>query len=305
MKGSERDMVAARLASLSSDDLAAALADLGRSLAAPEPVDLPGSVTRRLELHGTARLRGGASWRRWWRDLAPRDVLLRRSLILALVAALVLAGVAAALGLGLPGIRILFGPGPSAFQSALPSALSSALASAAPSAASSAGASGTGAIPGSRLSLGRPVSLAEARAAADYPIGVPGLAGLGAPDAVWLDTTGSSPVVSLVWGPGAGATATEGVSVLLSEIPGSIDTTFFEKFLGQGTRIQPVAVGAGGWWIAGALHEVAVVGTDGNARFETVRLAGNVLLWSSGRVTFRLETSLDEPGALEIAQSVH
>lgn len=293
MKDSNREMVEARLASLSSDDLAAALADLGRSLAAPEPADLPGSVTRRLELLGAAGLRGEASWRGWWRDLAPRDVLLRRSLILALVAALVLAGVAAALGLGLPGIRILFGPGPSALPSALRSAIPSA------------GASGSGAIPGSRLSLGRPVSLAEARAAADYPLGVPGLAGLGAPDAVWLDTTGSSPVVTLVWGPRAGSTATQGVGVLLSEIPGSIDTTFFEKFVGQGTHVQPVAVGEGGWWITGALHEVAVVGTDGNARFETVRLAGNVLLWSSGRVTFRLETSLDEPGALVIARSVH
>lgn len=288
MNGSERGMGAAWLASLSDDELAAALADLGRSLVAPEPADLPGSVTRRLGGPGPAARGRGLAQPRWLHDLAPRYVPLRRALVLALVAALVLAGVAAALGLGLPGIRIFFGPGPSAVPSVVPSA-------AAPP---------SGAIPGAGLSLGRPVSLSEARAAADYPVGVPGLAGLGPPDAVWLDTSGAGPVVTLVWGPRAGATKVAGVGLLLSEIPGSIETAYFEKFVGPGTHLQRAAIGDGGWWITGALHEVAVVGPDGNARFENVRLSGNVLLWSSGRVTFRLETSQDEPGTLEIARSV-
>jgi hypothetical protein len=290
MSGREHVTAAARLASLSDDGLAAVLADLGRSLVVPQPADLPGSVTRRLEESRTAARASRVARPRWLRDLAPGDVPLRRALVLAVIAVVVLAGVAAALGIGLPGIRIFFGPGPSA----VPSAGASASAVAAPS----------GAIPGAGLSLGRPVAFAEAQAVADYPIGVPGLAGLGPPDAVWLDTSGPGPVVTLVWGPRAGATAVPGVGLLLSEIPGSINTTFFEKFVGQGTRVQPAVVGDGGWWITGALHEVAVVGANGDVRFETIRLSGNVLLWSSGRVTFRLETSLDEPRALEIARSV-
>ncbi len=298
MSGEERATIAARLATLSDDDLAAALVDLGRSLVVPEPADLPGRVNRRLEGGRLAVGGRGAGRARWWRRAGLGNVPLRRALVLAIAAALVLAAVAAALGIGLPGIRITFGPGPSTAP-----AVTGALATA-PGGSSPPVASPSGATPGSGLSLGRQVSLDEARSSAGYPVGVPGLAGLGPPDAAWLDTSGAGPVVTLVWGPRAGATSTDGVGLLLSELPARIDTDFFQKFVGPGTRLQPVAVGDAGWWITGALHQVAVVGADGNVRFDTVRLAGNVLLWSSGQVTFRLETSLDLSDALEIAQSV-
>lgn len=298
MSGEERATVAARLATLSDADLAAALGDLGRSLVVPEPADLPGRVSRRLEGGRLALGVLGGRRARWWRRPGLGNVPLRRALVLGIAAALVLAAVAAALGLGFPGIRIIFGPGPSPAPSA-----SAALATA-PGGSSPPSASPSRATPGSGLSLGRQVSLDEARSTAGYPVGVPGLAGLGPPDAVWLDTSGAGPVVTMVWGPRAGATATDGVGLLLSELPARIDTDFFQKFVGSGTQLQPVVVGDAGWWITGALHQVAVVGADGNVRFDSVRLAGNVLLWSSGPVTFRLETSLDVSDALEIAQSV-
>jgi hypothetical protein len=302
MSGWERRAVAARLASLSDAELSVALGDLGRSLVVPEPDDLPGSVLRRLEESGAARRSRGAGWTTWWRRFAPGNVPLRRALLLAIVAGLILAAVAAALGLGLPGIRISFGPGPSAIPFAVPSA--GAAVATGPGASAPASASPTGATPGGGLALGRHVSIDEARAAAGYPVGVPGLAGLGPPDAVWLDESGPGPVVTLVWGPRAGATATDGVGLLLSELPARIDTEFFQKFVGPGTQLEPVVVGDTGWWITGALHEVAVVGRDGNVRFDSVRLAGSVLLWSSGPVTFRLETSRGLQDALEIARSV-
>jgi hypothetical protein len=298
MSGWERQAVAARLARASDDELAVALGDLGRSLGVPEPDDLPGSVLRRLEEPGLAGRARGTGWTRWWRRLASGNVPLRRALVLAIAAALILAAVAAALGFGLPGIRISFGPGPSAAPSV------SAAVPTVPSVTGPAGGSPTVATPGAGLSLGRQVSLDEARAAAGYPVGVPGLAGLGPPDAVWLDTTGAGAVVTLVWGPRSGATATDGVGLLLSELPARIDTDFFQKFVGPGTQLEPVDVGDAGWWITGALHSVAVVGADGNVRFDTVRLAANVLLWSSGQVTFRLETSLDLTHALVLARSV-
>lgn len=298
MSGRERDVVGARLASLSDDGLAAALSDLGRSIAVSEPDDLPGSVTRRLEERQQAGRPGGVARPRSWRVPAFGSIPLRRAILLAIVALLVIAGVAAALGLGLPGIRIFFGPGPSSLP------LASAPAATAPGGSTSAVQSPSVAIPGGGLSLGRQVSLDEARTAAGFRIGVPGLARLGPPDAVWLDTSSPGPVVTLVWGPRAGATATDGVGLLLSEVPGRIDPAYFEKFVGPGTQLQPVDVGNAGWWISGALHEVAVLGADGNVRFETVRLAGSVLLWSSGRLTFRLETSVDLADALEIARSV-
>ena len=298
MSGEERARVAARLATLSDDQLAAALGDLGRSLVVPEPDDLPGSVLRRVDETVAAAGARGERRTRWWRRRALGNLRLRRALVLALVAALVLAAVAAALGLGLPGIRISLGPGPSAVPSA------SAAVPTVPAASGPAVGSPTGATPGAGLSLGRQVSLDEARAAAGYSVGIPALAGLGPPDAAWLDTTGAGPIVTLVWGPRTGATATDGVGLLLSELPARIDTDFFQKFVGPGTRLQPVAVGDAGWWITGALHAIAVVGADGNVRFDSVRLAANVLLWSSGQVTFRLETSLDLSHALELARSV-
>ncbi len=338
MSGHGRE-TAAWLAALSDAELAAALADLGRSLAAPAPVDLPGSVVGRLSegrdgaprRSGTSPRRprssgwpGPSGWTRWLPGHLPHGASVRRAVVLAVIAALVLAGIAAALGFGLPGIRIIFGPGPSAVPSAVPSSgsggsrapgTSAGSAGAGASAGATAGAAAAGATPptaegspqplGAGLALGQPVSLADARAAAGFPVGVPSLSGLGPPDGVWIDPSSAPPVVSLAWRSRPAAAGTAGVGVLLSELPGRIETAYFGKFVNSGTTITPTAVGDGGWWITGAPHEVALIGPDGNVRFDTVRLARNVLLWTAGGVTFRLETSLDETGALEVARSVH
>ncbi len=314
MTGRERSTAAERLAGLSDEQLADALVDLGRSLAVPEASGLADAVVRRLEdRRPTSRAAGagGPTRPRWLPGGALRGTPLRRALLLAVLAALVIATVAAALGIGLPGIRIIFGPAPSPVPTA-PASISPA-SSPNPTAsqvqssptASPSPTAPSPTSPGAGLSLGRAVSLAEARAAVSYPVGVPDLAGLGPPDAVWLDGSGAEPVVSLSWRPAPGAPASDGVGLLLSEVPGSIDPAYFGKFIGAGTSIVPVAVGDGGWWISGAVHEVAILGPDGNVRFDTIRLAGNVLLWRSGPVTFRLETSLGQDGALEIARSVH
>ena len=48
-------------------------------------------------------------------------------------------------------------------------------------------------------------------------------------------------------------------------------------------------------------HELHVIARDGT---ETFRVDGNVLIWSRGDVTYRLETSLGLPQAIALAESV-
>jgi hypothetical protein len=52
------------------------------------------------------------------------------------------------------------------------------------------------------------------------------------------------------------------------------------KLIGPGTRLRRVTVNGGpGAYLDGAPHEVFFLDARGNGRGDTVRLAGNVLLW--------------------------
>src|SRR5205814_9383656 len=132
-----------RLHAMSDDQLGAELTGLGRALAWPATPDIGTAVVDRLATRPS----------RW---AAVRPVLFarpaRRALVLALIALLVVAGIAGALGLGLPGIRILFGPP----------------ASPSPSVQTPSGSPGSvspNPVGGALLDLGRRVTLAEAQQA--------------------------------------------------------------------------------------------------------------------------------------------
>ncbi len=55
---------------------------------------------------------------------------------------------------------------------------------------------------------------------------------------------------------------------------------------------------------AGAPHTFSYFAPDGDYMQETIRLAGNTLLWQDGDLTLRLESSLDRNRAVEIAKSM-
>jgi hypothetical protein len=57
-------------------------------------------------------------------------------------------------------------------------------------------------------------------------------------------------------------------------------------------------------WIAGAPHFVLSVDTNGRTREETLRIAGNVLIWERDGLTLRLEGVSSREEALAIAASV-
>jgi hypothetical protein len=59
-----------------------------------------------------------------------------------------------------------------------------------------------------------------------------------------------------------------------------------------------------GVWIAGRPHFLYYVDERGQLLRDTVRLAGNVLIWQHGRVTVRMEGRISLGRALKIAQSM-
>jgi hypothetical protein len=230
---------------------------------------------------------------------------IRRGLVLALAALLVLAAIASAVGFGLPGLRIVFGPAPSASGSASPSlAVASPRPSLSPSPSRSPIAAQTPMPPGATLGLGRAVTLDQARAESSFPILLPTDPRLGAPDGVWIDGVGR---VSLVWTarPDLPATIDPDLALIVTQVPGRIDPGYFEKILRPGTTIEGARVGGhDGYWISGAQHEFVYVNPSGDPVFDDRRLVDDTLAWSDGQVTFRLETGAGRDAAIAIAESM-
>ena len=211
---------------------------------------------------------GPAGW-------SPRGRRLRLvpALAVALLALLAIAGIAAALGLGLPGVGI-------ERVDRLPPA-------------------GTG------FDIGSPVPLAEARN--DEPPRVLVPAALPEPASAFVAGAGDRRVVTLAWRalPGEAALAGTDLRLVIMAIPGSTEEAFLRKLLGPRTTIEPVAVGGDrGWWIAGAPHDLLVLRPDGTAEVHTSRLAGDTLVFVRDGTLYRLESALGREATLEIAASL-
>ncbi len=161
---------------------------------------------------------------------------------------------------------------------------------------------------GRRLGLGDRVTLATAQAKVNWVIVIP--SSLGDPDEVYLQGPQTGPPegeVTLVYGsrPGIPVSAETSVSVLITEARGSVDQVFFGKGLGQGTTIEDVTVkGHAGWWISGQPHSFYFVGTDGQGRMETLRLATNTLILDADGTIVRIEGDLTRQQALDLAASL-
>jgi hypothetical protein len=191
---------------------------------------------------------------------------------------------AAAVGFDLPGLRIIFGPPPSAPAAATP------------------GTSMTHA-PGALLGLGTPLGLDEAQALVDFPIPLPPAPDLGPPDATYLRLAR----VALVWAPGPGLppTADAEIGLLLNEFRGSYDSTLVLKVAQEGTRVEEIEVdGAPGYWIDGAPHAFVYIDPAGSRLEDSYRSVGDTLVWTREGITFRLETGLGRDAAIRLAESL-
>ncbi len=196
-----------------------------------------------------------------------------RSLAVALLALLILAGVATALGFRLPGVDI-------ERVERLPPA-------------------GTG------LELGSAVPLAEARDGEPPRVLVP--AALPEPATALVLGAGDRRIVTLAWRASEGEPVLAGtdLSLAVMAVGGGIDEGYLSKLLGPGTTLEPVTVGGDrGWWIAGAPHDLLVLRPDGTAGVLTSRLAGDTLLFARDGTLYRLESALGRDATLEVAESL-
>lgn len=147
--------------------------------------------------------------------------------------------------------------------------------------------------PTSLLDLAGETSLANARSRMDFPIRLPAEPpDLGLPDKVFLQTLGG-PVVILVW--------------LDPDLPGQVRLSL--HILGPGTFagkstprvLQETTVDQQpALWVEGP-HFLQLEGQ----RYDERRLVdGNVLIWTEGDLTYRLETDLSIEEAIRIAESL-
>lgn len=268
--------------------LESALVDLGGALAFPAPT---AGFTQRVTVRiGAASVVPTASplWRRWLEWPAGRPV--RRALLLGIALVIILAAVAGALGLGVPGIRLILGPAPTVTPAA----------SGGPTALPSASPSGP---PGSALEMGQAVSLDSLSSSVPFPPRLPTDPRIGPPDAAYV----LSDRLSLVWTPKPSLppTLAPDVGLVLTEFQGRTDPGYFQKSIDSGTTVEPVSVnGHQGFWVDGVPHFFFYVDANGVGHDETRRFVGKVLIWASGDLTLRLETSLSRDEAIAIASSI-
>jgi hypothetical protein len=151
---------------------------------------------------------------------------------------------------------------------------------------------------GADLGLGAPVALDEARRRAGYEVVLP--TELPAPQEVYFSAALPGGQIGVVYARPRAA----GGRILLTEFRAN-GVDYIEKSAGPDVRIEPVTIDGGrGYWLAGQPHLILYRAPDGSIREETIRLAGNVLVWQRGSLTLRLEGVETKVEALEIARSV-
>jgi hypothetical protein len=281
----------------SDGDLEAGLRALGEAIdwpaaAAPDGSrpDLAAAVRARIE--SIPRTVEPARPRWSWRPA-------RWGLVAAVLLLLALAVVAAAAGLGLPGLRLIFGPAPvSPPPSLAPASLTPTTGT-----TTSPGPAASG--PDASLALGEPVPLDELDARAGFAVTWPADPALGPPDAAYIDPALGGQV-ALVWHTRENLPSTlePGIALVLTEFQGAIDDSFFSKALGNGTTATTVLVdGERGLWLSGDPHFLFYTGPDGFIH-DPRRWIGDALIWARGPITYRLETSLGRDAAIRIAGSM-
>lgn len=149
---------------------------------------------------------------------------------------------------------------------------------------------------GGNLGLGTRTTLAGTRSHIGFHLLVPART----PDEVYLAGSPGGRRVTLVYAPRAGVPR-----MLITEFRGDQPPGYLEKTLGPGTRATPVSVdGDPGVWISGRPHEIVYRDPNGNIEVDTLRLAGNTLVWRHGDLLVRLEARVSKGAALRIARSV-
>jgi hypothetical protein len=274
-------------------DLDAELRALAGSIEWPATPDLAAAVLRRLGAEPKPSIRPGFAW--------PR---LGRAFVLAVVLLLVAVAIAAAIVLGLPGLRIAFtrDPLPS------PNVPAASVAASSGSASPAAQASASPDPPGVGLALGTPVSLETAAQRLGRPLLIPGAVGR-PPDAAYVESVRGAPIVTLVWRAGrdlSPVAPASDVGLLISQFGATLDEALIQKLLHEGdTKLERLDVaGHPAYWISGVEHILWFRRPDGDVVETFVRLVGDTLAVEiDGRIV-RIETSGGRDAAIVIAESL-
>jgi hypothetical protein len=263
-------------------DLEAELRQLAQKLDVPAPPDYATRVQERLESgSGTTR---PSLWRPPFGFTGPLGRLATATIVLVLAIAVVLSVPATRAAVadlfGFAGVNVRTAP------------------SAAPSPRTTLDAA---------LDLGEPVTLDEARQRVSFPVSIPAVPGLDAPDAVYIRDEPGLETVSLVYQPTTGfpATADTHVGLLVGQYAGTA-TPYFDKLIEAGEPVTQVMVDDRwpGIYFTDP-HQILVRGPDGLVHEDRPRLAAPTLVWVREGVTYRLEGALDMTSALAVAASMH
>jgi hypothetical protein len=253
------------------DDLAlgAALAELGASLQFPPTPALAVAVGVGIRSEPVARRTSSLG--------RP----LRRSLALGVAAALLLAGLAAAIGFALGGLRITFGGPPPG--SPLPDAVVIDRA------------------------FGDRVALDQVANRLGFAALAPTLPELGAPDHAYVAEPPTGGALALIWGdrPGMPVDPASGIGIVLTEFRADIGPEVFEKLVNSGVSVQSTTVNGGaGYWIEGGEHFFFYRDASGRVVNSTLRLVGSALVWEQAGLTLRIEGAPSLEDARRIAESL-
>ena len=151
------------------------------------------------------------------------------------------------------------------------------------------------------IPLGIPVTREAATRRAGIRVLVPDAAGS---PAFYFDRhVAARGMVSVVY-PRDAATLAD-VDLLVTQFAASVREEFVKKIGMQGTDIRYLSVrDSDGYWISGDAHYFFYEQRNGFIRQETVRLAGNVLLWEEEGVTYRIEGAGSLREARRLADSM-
>ena len=128
-----------------------------------------------------------------------------------------------------------------------------------------------------------------------FPVRVP--IELGQPDEIHVRTADGAALAFLVYDTRP--------SVLVTQLRGTLEAQLLGKTLPPGTTAVELDVNGGrGVWIEGAPHEFFYRSPSGQILTDTVRLAGNVLLWEQDGLLMRIEAQVGRDRALRIARSM-
>jgi hypothetical protein len=159
--------------------------------------------------------------------------------------------------------------------------------------------------PPARLAPGDPVDMESASRAVDFPILTPSI--LSPPTAVHLLHWQLGTQVFLAWEASdrLPAVGESGTGLLLTEFRADLEEAFFSKIVEGGTTVDQVVVdGVRAFWLAGAPHVFMFEAGPSDLVEDETRLTGNVLIWESNGITYRLESGLSLDQSLEIAESL-